>query len=426
MRNIIITALLLLTTGTQAQEQTLLDEWKAARKPRMHALPNEPLGEGVGVKPGRVAWVHCPGVASWDGENGLWVEDRWNNQSNADQMVSKAVVSLTGEKTAAKAWKALFKAFNKSHGKGAKPYKAGEKIAIKLNMNNCLTHRDTIELNSSPFVTLALIRSMVHDGKIRQSDITICEPSRAIPDSIYNKVHREFPQVRFVDNIGGDGRDKCDYYPERILYSIDNGKMARGIARCVADADYLINSALLKTHKGPGVTLTAKNWYGATDINLLWRQNAHNNISQDKRNGKPSYKTFVDWMGHKDLGGKCLLYLIDGTYASRDVNGAPKPKWQKPPFNNDWCCSLLLSQDGLAVDAVGMDMIIGEWPDFGSLNYCDEYLKEAATIPTPASGTTYDPERDGTPLSKPLGLFEHWNNPVERKYTKLDLVYKKL
>lgn len=231
-----------------------------------------------------------------------------------------------------KAWKALFKNFNQTHGRGNKGYQKGEKIAIKLNMNNAITHRDTIELNSSPFVTLALVRSLVNEAGVAQEDIIVCEPSRAITDSIYNKIHREFPDVVFIDNIGGEGRLKCEYYPEQLKYSVDNGKMARGLAKCVVDADYLINSALLKTHNGPGVTLTAKNWYGATDINLLWRKNAHNGISADKRHGKPSYKTMVDWIGHKDLGQKCLLFLIDGTYGSRDVNGAPSPKWQKAPL----------------------------------------------------------------------------------------------
>jgi hypothetical protein len=178
---------------------------------------------------------------------------------------------------------------------------------------------------------------------------------------------------------------------------------------------------LVKTHKGPGVTLTAKNWYGATDINLLWRKNAHVGFSQDKKLGKPSYKTFVDFMGHKDLGQKTLLFLIDGTYGSRDVNGKPYPKWQKAPFNNEWCCSIIASQDEVACDAVAMDLIINEWPEFGSLNYCDEYLLEAATIPNAHSGTVYDPERDGKPLNAPLGLFEHCD--ANRHYTKLDMQY---
>ncbi len=392
------------------------------QSPKLFVGPNLPIGEGKGINPGRVAWVHSPGVAKWDGHTGLWVEDRWNDQMKADAMIPEAVIQLTGESTAKKAWNALFKHFNKQHGRENRGYKKGEMIAVKLNMNNAITHHDTIELNSSPFLTLALVRSLVHDGGVRQQDIVLCEPSRAITDSIYNKIHRAFPEVRFIDNIGGDGREKCEYYPEQIVYSVDNGKMARGLAKCIVDADYLINSALLKTHSGPGVTLTSKNWYGATDINLLWRKNAHNNISQDKRHGKPGYKTFVDFMAHKDLGQKTLLFLIDGTYGSRDVNGAPNPKWMKEPFCGDWACSIIVSQDEVACDAVGMDIIIGEWPEFGSLNYCDEYLREAALIPNAPSGTVY--KQRGKALERPLGVFEHWNK--NHQYTKIDLKYKKL
>ncbi len=390
--------------------------------PKLFVGPNEPIGEGKGIHPGRVAWVHSPGVAKWDGHTGLWVEDRWNDQEKADAMVRASVVQLTGQPTPKKAWKALFRHFNREHGRGNRGYRKGETLAVKLNINNAITHHDTIELNSSPFVTLALVRSMVHDGGVRQQDIVLCEPSRAITDSLYNKVHREFPLVRMIDNIGGDGREKCEYYPEQITYSVDNGKMARGLAKCIVDADYLINSALLKTHSGPGVTLTTKNWYGATDINLLWRQNAHNNVSQDKRNGKPQYKTFVDWMTHRHMGQKALLFLIDGTYGSRDVNGAPNPKWMKEPFCGDWACSIIVSQDEVACDAVGMDIIINEWPEFGSLNYCDEYLREAASLPHAPSGTVY--KQEGKPVEQSLGLFEHWNK--DHQYKKIDLRYKKV
>lgn len=394
------------------------------RSPRLFVEPNKPLGKASGDYPGRVAWVHASGVATWDGRTGLWVEDRWNNQQLADKMIAETVTALTGKADVKEGWKAMFTNFNKKSDRGKRGYKRGEKIAVKLNLNNAITHHDTIELNSSPFVTLALVRSLVNDGGVRQKDIVVCEPSRAITDSIYDKIHREFPEVVFIDNIGGDGRGKCEYYPDMITYSADNGKMARGLAKCIVDADYLINSALLKTHSGPGVTLTAKNWYGATDISLMWRQNAHNNISQDKRNGKPGYKTFVDFIAHPHLGQKCMLFLIDGTYGSRDVNGAPYPKWQGEPFNGEWGCSIIASQDALAADAVAMDMIIGEWPEFGSLNYCDEYLREAAMIPEAPSGTTY--MRDGKPIAEPLGIMEHWNNPKERKYVGIELIYKDL
>lgn len=394
------------------------------RKPRLFVEPNKPLGVSAGDFPGYVSWVHAPGVADWDGRTGLWVEDRWNDQALADKMIREMVMALTAKSNPRDGWKAMFTNFNKKSGKGDRSYKPGEKIAIKLNMNNAITHHDTIELNSSPFVTLALVRSLVNDGDVRPGDIIVCEPSRAITDSIFDKLHREFPEVTCIDNIGGDGRVKCEYYPDMISYSTDNGKMATGLAKCIVDADYLINSALLKTHSGPGVTLTAKNWYGATDISLFWRQNAHNNISQDKRHGKPGYKTFVDFIAHPHLGQKCMLFLIDGTYGSRDVNGAPSPKWQKEPFCGQWACSIIASQDALAADAVAMDMIIGEWPEFESLNYCDEYLREAAMIPDAPSGTVY--KRDGKPISGPLGIMEHWNNATDRKYDAINLVYRNI
>ena len=101
--------------------------------------------------------------------------------------------------------------------------------------------------------------------------------------------------------------------------------------------------------------------------------------------------------------------------------------------NGDWACSLIVSQDEVACDAVAMDIIIGEWPEFGSLNYCDEYLREAASIPNAPSGTVY--KQDGKPLDRPLGLFEHCSDAkvssedpatFSRKYKKIDLKYKKL
>ena len=419
--NIVIAAMTLLmafaATGAEAQ-------------PRLFVGPNEPLGRGVGIHPGRVAWIHSPGVAAWDGQTGLWVENRWNDQRKADAMVREAVTQLTGEKTARKAWAALFRNFNKTHGRGSRGYREGEKIAIKLNMNNALTHRDTIELNSSPFVTLALVRSLINDGGVRQADITVCEPSRAITDSIYDKCHREFPGVVFVDNIGGDGRQKCDYYEEQIKYSADNGRLVRGLAKCIVDADYLINSALLKTHKGPGVTLTAKNWYGATDINLQWRKNAHNNFDQN-RDGTPKYMTFVDFMGHKDLGGKTLLWLIDGLYGCKNVGGEPGPLWTMEPFNGQWPCSLIGSLDPVAIDMVGIDLLTSQFPDMPDADYSDMYLIEAAQAGNAPSGTAYDPEGDGTTL-KSLGVAEHWNNATDRQYSRnlgkeegIELVYER-
>lgn len=387
-----------------------------ANEPRMAWGRNHPVGTSFGIHPGRVVWTHAPGAAKWQKGEGRWYEDRWTNQDDADWLVSAALVELTGAKDEKKAWDALFKDFNKRHHGKAKGYRKGQKVAVKLNLNNTFDYADNEQINASPHLTLSLLRSLVNEGGVPQEAITLFDASRFMTDALYEKCHAEFPRVHYVDNEGGKGREKATYTADAISYSADNGRLARGLANCAIDADYLINMALLKGHGGQGVTLCAKNWYGVTDIDRNFRKNQHNNFNQD-RTGRPRYMTFTDFMGHKDLGGKTMLFLIDGLYGSKDVNGAPSGKWKMEPFKGEWPCSLLASQDGVAIDAVGVDFLSSEFPTMADVDYCDMYLVEAAMADDPLSGTFYDPERDGTRLTS-LGVLEHWNNAVDKQYTR--------
>jgi len=137
-------------------------------------------------------------------------------------------------------------------------------------------------------------------------------------------------------------------------------------------------------------------------------------------------------MGHKDLGGKTMLFLVDGIYGNKFVNGIPAYKWSLAPFNNNWPNSLLASQDGVAIDAVGLDLAITEWPDAPDMKFSDFYLEEMALANNPPSGSVYDPERDGTKLNS-LGVSEHWNNPIDKKYSRnlktgngIELIYSRI
>ena len=56
------------------------------RSPKQMLGVNEPVGEGRGIYPGRVAWIHSPGVATWDGHTGLWASAR--RRSNAGRSSS--------------------------------------------------------------------------------------------------------------------------------------------------------------------------------------------------------------------------------------------------------------------------------------------------------------------------------------------------
>jgi len=379
-------------------------------------LPNQPVGESRGIFPGRVVWVHDPAVASWDGTTGSWWDENVTSQSETDKMLYESLTTLTGEMTEKEAWTALFKDFNFRHGRKDQSYQPGEKIAIKINTNNTYSHKDSPELNATPQLVLSTLKSLINEAGIPQNNITVFDASRFIPDNIFNKCHAVYPDVVFVDNVGGDGRVKSTYSDNAILYSVDNGKLATGLATCAVEADYLINMALLKGHVGQGVTLCAKNYYGVTSIFNDWRKNAHNNFNPDWE-GQPQYLTFVDFIAHKDLGGKTMLFLIDGIYGSKLVNGIPDPKWKMEPFNNSWACSLFASQDPVAIDAVGLDFLRCEFPDAPDMAFSDQYLIEAALADNPPSKSKYDPQRNNAGISS-LGVMEHWNNAKEKKYSR--------
>lgn len=395
-----------------------------AQNVKMHRSANDPVGTPQGIHPGRVAWTHAPGAAKWPGktDNSNWYEDRWNDQASADWLVTNAITTLTGENDGTASWNALFTYFNEKNHAQKRGYQKGEKVAIKVNMNNSYNYQESGEINASPTMVLALLRSLVNEAGVEQKCITVFDASRFLTDGIYLKCHAEFPDVNYVDHVGEEGRTKSGFVADAVHYSKESARMRTGLTTACTEADYIINMALLKGHVGQGITLCGKNWYGTVDIDQDWRKNAHTNMNQDK-GGRFKYITFVDYMGHKDIGGKTMLYLIDGLYGCKLVDGQPDPVWQMAPFNGSWPCSLLASQDPVAIDSVGLDFIMSEFPDAPDLDYADMYLIEAAMAGNAPSGTVYDPEGDGTPLQS-LGVAEHWNNAKEKKYTKIELIYK--
>jgi len=375
--------------------------------------PLAPVGVPRGIAPGRVVWAHDPKAVSWE-QKGSWWEDAYNDQAAIDRMLSRSVRAVANQNTEPKAWEALFRYFNRIHGRGTAGYKAGEKVAIKANLNNATGHGANNRLNTSPHLLLALVKQLAGPAGVKPGDITIFDASRFIPSYIYDKIHSQFPDVVFVDHIGGDGRVKAAFKANAIPFSVA-GHNASGIATAATDATYLIDAALLKGHVSQGVTLSAKNLFGATSIDPDWHNNAHDGFTP-RRDGTPGYSAFVDFLGHKDLGEKTVLFVIDGLYANDLVDDPPHRKWKMAPFNDAWPASIFMSQDGVAIDSVGLDFLRSEWPDLVDLSYADDYMVEAAQANHAPSGAVYDPEKDGTPC-RSLGVHEHWNNATDKKYT---------
>jgi hypothetical protein len=431
--------------------------------------PPGPLGVAKGIFPGRVVWIHAPDATSWDRYASAehWYETNHTDLAVVEEMMSKAIRAIGGGDTDAAAWDAIFRYFNGNHGKGARGYQAGEQITIKLNLTTCNSRSGTSTvdiygtyekqnayqdghwlntIDNSPQMLLALLRQLVYTVGINPTNIYLGDPTANFPRYLWNKLHPEFPGVHYFDNYGGQGRMRTEFSNVPFDWSAGAaGKAQDFIPVPLAQADYIINFAVLKGH-ACGVTLCGKNWYGALlrcpdgyyrdangtnqgaiNTNYL---NLHYSTALPSIGGVPGlghYRAIVDLMGHPALGGKTLLCLVDGLYAGFFWDSHPYYRWKMAPFNNDWPSSLFASQDPVAIDSVCYDFLLNEWPNIvnnGSETAgnalgggAEDYLHEAAQADNPASGTFYDPGKTGARLAS-LGVHEHWNNATSKQYSR--------
>lgn len=384
---------------------------------------NSPMGKGKGIHPGRVVWVHNPGATSWDGSTGNWWDDQNTDPKAAAAMVSSAIKGLTGKSSDAEAWNALFRHFNQTRGFGDAGYKAPEKVAIKLNMNQ--DSGGALKPNAgmpSPQVVYALVHQLIKEAGVPGSSITVFDSSRYIGDFIYDRIKGDpdpqFQAVTFVVSPKTAKNGRLAATPD-LTNPLKTKAGTVYFPECVTQSKYMINLALLRAHSLCGITLCAKNHFGTTyfpDDGGWTPQPLHDTCNRADPMG--SYNCLVDLNGHKQIDGKTLLYLIDGLYPAKNQSSGVL---RFASFGNDWFSSILASQDMVAIDSVGLDFLRSEQavnPAFVDVvGHPDNYLHEAAMADKPASGTAYDPEGDGTPLQS-LGVHEHWNNAADRKYSR--------
>lgn len=379
-------------------------------------IPNEPIGTPKGANPGRVTWVWNP-FATEKELCGHWWKSQNNDQDVIDQMYSDGLQSLAGISDDYAAWDQLFRYFNVEHDKSDTGYQSGEKIAIKINMNNGFYLPYTWEsdnIDASPYVVKALLRQLINVVGVPQEDITVYDASRRLNNWFYDRVYyeeypatplvSEFPDVNFVDFSGSaPGRQKVVASNERIYfaYTVASCKY-RTLPTCVTEADYLINMPIVKRHGGPWVTLSGKNLFGSWIEDVFSIHVYH--VAGASFMGHPAPQT--DLLGHEQLGKKTLLYIGDGTYGCRWMN-TDISHFKMYPFNDDWFSSLFFSQDPVAIDSVMYDFLHAEGT--GPSEAAQNYLHQCAEPPA----DVYDPENDGVYLSDSLGVHEHWDTSID-------------
>jgi hypothetical protein len=135
-------------------------------------------------------------------------------------------------------------------------------------------------------------------------------------------------------------------------------------------------------------------------------------------------------MGSKYLGQNTLIWVVEGLFGGGSSEIKGPVKYQMAPFNNDWSNSIFMSLDPVAIESVGYDFLRNEWngqrkhdavnneSEFQSnINGVDDYMHQAADRANWPEGIIYDPDNSGTPVPV-LGVHEHWNNPIDRQYSR--------
>jgi hypothetical protein len=396
---------------------------------------NQPMGVGKGIFPGRVVWVRDSTAVNQQYTNRsstYWWQDVNADQTVVDSMVSKALRTLTGKATDAEAWDAIFRYYNQTHGRGDVGYTAGEKIVMKINLNNgtsgsSYTRTNNGPLDTSPQIVCAVLDQLVHNAGVAQADIGFGDPGRNVDNIFWDKFHQVFPDVKYWGN--GNGRTPIVQSSTPVFMNSD-GTMQNHLPTCYLEATYMINIPILKQHHRAGISLTSKNHFGTFVPFLGDAFPLHYSLPCTEGDGNVNngaygeYRIFVDFIGHKDLGGKTILYLIDGLWSSTNW-GDPPWKWRMAPFNNSYPASIFASQDPVAIESVGFDFLYAEFnvgnPSgnaFPHYSGVDDFLHQAADSLNWPEGIKYDPENDGAYLPRSMGVHEHWNNATDKKYTR--------
>lgn len=419
-------------------------------------VPNTPYGKGIGIFPGRVVWSWNPDATDENctntmndpvrGEDGYFLAKN-SNQLLIDNMLNDAIIRLTGAYSLGEAWNKLFTDFNQRTGHGLKNYTTGEKVFVKTNQGSggWLTSSSDLSYLSdswaeeyygiaetSPQIVISLLKQLVNEFGIAEEDIYVGDPIAHIFKYHYELMSAVFSDVKYVDRSHSDlGRTLLTVSDDSVIFYSDKGTVMKDaisdkLYKQYEEADYIINVAALKAHALAGITLTAKNHFGThsrDDAIHLHSGLVATENDIPSRTGYGMYRVLTDIMGHEQLGGKTVLFLVDGLWGGPQATEKPV-KWNMAPFIGDWPNSIFVSQDQVALESVCFDFLRNEFDDpndFGKarplMGGVDDYLHQAADSVFWPDGIDYDPENDGTLIGS-LGIHEHWNNPVDMQYSR--------
>lgn len=336
--------------------------------------------------PHRVVSIHDSRASNWDFATGYYGADGNVDQDVIDNAFDRGIMELTGNDSVLKAWQELIPSFQ-----------TGQTITIKVNFNaaglECNDNDQEIDALPQPMVSL--IRHLKTLG-FEEDDIWVYDASRAIPARYRNEITEHYPGIRFYDAVGCAGypitRNSAD--PSAIIDFYETGHEYRKLPDNVVNADYFINMPIMKRHGFTGITLSFKNNMGTVE------PLTHSTIMPDT--APLDRNPLVEVYENPNLIGKQVLVVGDGVYGGFEHSHTVEP-WES--FGNDAPQMLFFS-----IDPVAIDSVMGDWLEREMAVNNDWSIKENADFVMQIA------ENHG------LGVYENWNNDVDRVYTAIDYV----
>jgi uncharacterized protein (DUF362 family) len=325
----------------------------------------------------RVVHVHDSSATTGDYSSG-WYGD-YVDQSVVNTMTERGMMALTGASTLADAWSAILPS-----------YTAGQKVAIKINLNNAVCNDSDNIIDALPQPVNAVIRGLKAMGVLESNicvyDVTDGWHAGRMPARLASKITALYPGVQF-DPAAGNCSPTLSYSAtEKVHFNVPASKPAitdRPICNALVNATYLINMPIMKKHGMAGVTLAFKNHFGS----LQHCYDVHWSIELSNTNYVSTYSGLIDIYNNTHFKNKTVLTIGDGLYGARINNYSEVPSgWST--FGNQSPNSLFFSKDPVAIDCVMYDFLNAEG---GVPAKSDDYLKLASASPNL------------------LGTFEHWD-----------------
>lgn len=340
---------------------------------------------GSSSKNAMVVRVFNNNACTWDYLSAPYID--YIDYAVVKEMLSRGLMELTGKEDVREAWQQIIK-----------PYRAGDKIVIKPNLNNTkIGYAKAIM--TSPQVVTAVVETLIESG-FRAGDIIVYDLTARENPEIMAWLKRQPIGVVLGHDISGlidkamarlylsphDADRNARIDTRSDVRSKDGTQVTCYIPKVVTQASHIINVPVFKAHQFVLQSSSLKNHFGTVRFSNF-------NSYPIVLHGKGIERNIVDINRQTHIRNKTRIIIADGIVGAplfyREGYGRVPSPWktlQTGPTPN----SIFLSRDPIALESVVADYIIYEQEKRGFTPYSHDYLHDAM-----AMGLGIHEHRDG-------------------------------